>query len=72
MDVLNSFVDGRRAVLDGNETPSVEAHDCSRTPAMSDLYRAALSLFDRVSSARWNRAERESCRERLSLRPTVA
>jgi len=32
----------------------------------------ALSLFGRVSVARSNRAERESCRERLSLRPTVA
>ncbi len=32
-----SFVDGRRAVLDRNETPSVEARDCSRTSAMSDL-----------------------------------
>ena len=66
-----SFVDGRRAVLDGNETPSVEAHDCSRTSSHERPLRVVLSLFDRVSSAQWNRAERESCRGQLSLPPPV-
>ena len=39
-------------------------------PVLQTPQIEALSLFGRVSSAQWNRAERESCRGQLSLRPT--